>query len=148
MARAGSAAVPDSISSGGFPMTRPGRIILSIAIGLVALVAIVVTAAFVAARTAWFQNFAKEKIIAATEDATGGRVEIGSFHFDPARLRAVVTDFVVHGNEPPGAVPYLRARRAEVEARLFAALKKIVDITYLRLDGPQANILVYPDGRT
>ena len=129
-------------------MSRPGKIILSIAIGLVALVAIVVTAAFVAARTAWFQNFAKEKIIAATEDATGGRVEIGSFHFDPARLRAVVTDFVVHGNEPPGAVPYLRARRAEVEARLFAALKKIVDITYLRLDDPQANILVYPDGRT
>ena len=70
-------------------MSRPGKIILSIAIGLVALVAIVVTAAFVVARTAWFQNFAKEKIIAATEDATGGRVEIGSFHFDPARLRAV-----------------------------------------------------------
>lgn len=129
-------------------MSRPGRVVLSIAIGLVALVAIVVTAALVVARTEWFQNFAKQKIIAATEDATGGRVEIGSFHFDPALLRAVVTDFVVHGNEPPGAAPYLRVSRAEADARLFASLKKIVDITYLGLDEPQANILVYPDGRT
>ena len=129
-------------------MSRPRRIILSIAVGLAALVAIIVTAALVVARTAWFQNFAKEKIVAATEDATGGRVEIGSFHFDLARLRAVATDFVVHGNEPPGATPYLSVRRAEVDARLLASPKKIFDFTYLGLDGPQANILVYADGRT
>jgi translocation and assembly module TamB len=129
-------------------MSIPGKIILSIAIGLVALVAIVVTAAFVVARTDWFQNFAKQKIVAATEDATGGRVEIGSFHFDPAQRRAVVTGFVVHGNEPAGAAPYLRVRRTEVDVRLLSSLNKIVDISYLRLDGPQANILVYPDGTT
>jgi translocation and assembly module TamB len=129
-------------------MRSPWKIISGIAVGLVALVAIVVTAGFFVARTDWFQNFAKKKIVAAAEDATGGRAEIGSFHFDPAQLRAVITDFVVHGNEPPGAAPYLRVHRAEVDARLLLNLNKIVDITYLGLDGPQANILVYPDGRT
>jgi translocation and assembly module TamB len=112
------------------------------------LVVIVVTAAFFVLRTDWFQDFAKQKIVAATEDATGGRVEIGSFRFDPAQLRTVFTDFVVHGYEPPGAAPYLRVRRAEVVVRLFTSLKHIFDINYLGLDGPQANILVYPDGTT
>ena len=124
------------------------RVIRNIAIGLAAsLVALVVVAVMVM-QTDWFRDFVKRKIITAAEDGTGGRVEIGSFTFDPMRLRAVISGIVIHGYEPPASAPYLRARSAQVDVRVFASLKHVFDIAYLRLDRPQANIMVFPDGRT
>ncbi len=129
-------------------MTRRARILRNIAIGLAAFLALTLVLAFVAVQTDWFRNFVKRKLITAVEEGTGGRVEIGSFSFDPAHLRAVVTGFVVHGNEPPGSAPYLSARRAEVDLRVLTSLHHIWDIAYLGLDRPQANIMVFADGRT
>jgi len=60
-------------------MSRRARILRNIAIGLAALMIVVVVAAVVVVRTAWFHNYAKQKIITAAEKGTGGKVEIGSF---------------------------------------------------------------------
>jgi len=129
-------------------MSRRARILRNIAIGLAALMIVVVVAAVVVVRTAWFHDYVKQKIITAAEEGAGGKVEIGSFLFEWSHLRATVTDFVIHGDEPAGSVPYLRVRRTEVDIRLFTSLKHILDLTYLGLDGPEANIMVFPDGRT
>jgi hypothetical protein len=46
-------------------------------------------------RTDWFRNMVREKIVAAVEIGTGGRVELGSFTFDWTHLRArCVPEFV------------------------------------------------------
>jgi len=124
------------------------RVIRNIAIGLAASLVVLVVVAVMVMQTDWFRDFVKRKIITAAEDGTGGRVEIGSFTFDPMRLRAVISGIVIHGYEPPASAPYLRARSAEVDVRVFASLKHVFDIAYLRLDRPQANIMVFPDGRT
>ena len=42
-------------------------------------------------RTDWFRNMVREKIVAAVEEGTGGRAEIGSFEFDWTHLRAKVS---------------------------------------------------------
>ena len=129
-------------------MSSRARIIRNIAIGLAAFLAAVVIVTVMVVQTGWFRDFVKQKIVTAVEEGTGGRVEIGSFLFDPIRLRAVINDVVIHGNEPPGSAPYLSARRVEVDGRLFAGLKHVFDIAYLRMDSPQANIMVFPDGST
>jgi translocation and assembly module TamB len=129
-------------------MSRRARIFRNIAIGLSALIVVVVVSAIMVVRTAAFREFVKTRIITATEEGTGGNVEIGSFSFEWSHLRAIVTNFVIHGHEPAGAAPYLRARRVELDIRLFTGLKHILDIAYLGVEQPEANVIVFPDGST
>jgi translocation and assembly module TamB len=129
-------------------MSRRARFIRNIAIGLAAFLAGVAIVTVEVVKTDWFRDFVKRKIVTAAEEGTGGHVEIGAFLLDPMHLRAVVTDFVIHGYEPPGSEPYLSVRRAQVNIRIFTSLKHVWDIAYLGLDSPQANIIVFPDGST
>lgn len=129
-------------------MSRRARIFRNIAIGLAVFIAIVVLAGIQIVRTDWFRNYVRQKIITATRDATGGEVEVGSFSFAWSGLRAVVTGFVIRGNEPAGSPPFVRASRVEVRLRLFTSLKRILDVTYLGVDRPEVNIIGFADGRT
>src|SRR5579872_5921038 len=128
-------------------MSARMRILRNTAIVVAGLILFCAIAVVVATRTEWFREFARQKLLTAIEDGMGGRVEIGSFSFDPTRLHAVVNNIVVHGNEPSGAAPYLRARQVEVSLRFFSNLK-FLDVEDLKVDQPQANILVAADGTT
>lgn len=129
-------------------MSRRLKIVRNIAIGVVALVAGLGVAGILIVQTDWFRNYVKQKIIASTEESTGGKVEVGSFRFDWRHLRAAVTDFVIHGNEPAGAAPFLIARDVQLVVRPFTSIHHFLDVAYLGIDQPQANIIVFPDGRT
>jgi translocation and assembly module TamB len=129
-------------------MSRRARILRNAGIGVAAFVAIAAIAAILVVRTDRFREYVRQKIIIATEDGTGGRVELGSFTLDWTHLSATITDLVIHGNEPAGSAPYLRAGRVEIHLRLFTSFKRLLDIAYLGVDRPQANILVFPDGST
>jgi translocation and assembly module TamB len=104
--------------------------------------------AVIVVQTDWFREYVRQKIITATETGTGGRVEIGSFSFNPGRMEAVVTNFVIHGKEPQGAAPWIRVARVQVNLRLLTSLRRIVDISYLGVEKPQSNIMVLADGTT
>jgi translocation and assembly module TamB len=129
-------------------MTKPWRIARNIGIGLAGLVAVVVVAAILIVQTDWFRNYVREKIITATEEGTGGRVEVGSFSFSWRALEAVVSDVVIYGKEASGAAPFVRASRVQVNLRLFTSLSRIVDISFLGIERPEVNILVFADGTT
>src|SRR5690242_17072019 len=127
---------------------RVRKWLLRIGLGLVGLVVLVGITTIIVVQTDWFRNFVRQKIITATEEGTGGRVEIESFAFSPRRLEAVVTNFVIHGKEPQGAAPWVRAARVQVNLRLFTSLRRILDVSYLGVSQPQANIMVFADGTT
>lgn len=127
-------------------MTRTTKIIRNIAIGVAALILFVAIAVVVVVQTDWFRNFVRQEIITQTEDATGGRVEVGSFNFDLWHLRAVVTNFVIHGKEPATAAPFVRIARAEVDLKLFEG--GLYSISYLGVRQPEANIIQFADGTT
>lgn len=129
-------------------MSRPKKIALMVARSIAGFVLIIFLAAIIIVQTPWFRNTVRAKIVSAVEDATGGRVEVGSFSFEWTHLRAVVRDFVLHGTEPPTSAPLFRARLLEVDLKLTSPFHGFVDIAYLGLDAPQANVIVYPDGRT
>lgn len=117
-------------------------------VGLVALIVILIVSTIVIVRTDWFRNYVRQKIITATEEATGGTVTLQAFSFQWNHLRATLTNFVIRGNEPPTAAPFVRASRVEVDLRLFTSLKRLLDVSYLGVEAPQVNIIVFPDGRT
>lgn len=129
-------------------MSRPVRILRSIAIAVVAVIAVLAMAAVLIVQSAWFQNYLKQTLIADVDDSTGGRAEIGTFYFELLHFSAVSTDFVLHGTEPAATPPLLRAARIQLNFRPFTSLHHLWDITYLAVDQPQANVIVYPDGHT
>lgn len=129
-------------------MSKRTRIIRNIAIGLAAFIVIVAVALAITIQTDWFREFVKSKIIAATEEGTGGRAEIGSFTLDWRHLRAVAGNFVIHGKELAGSPPWIAVKRAEVDLRLIPNLDHGLDLSYLALDQPAVTILVSPDGST
>ena len=129
-------------------MTRRRKIVAIIAASLAGLILIAFIAGLVILRTDWFRNMVREKIIAAVEDATGGKVDIASFTFDSSHLRAQVRDFTIHGLEPATTAPLFHANLVQVDLKLLSPLKGFVDIAYLLVDSPRANVIVYPDGHT
>src|ERR1700722_15718637 len=129
-------------------MSRPIRILRNIAIALSALILVLALAAVLVVQSRWFQNYVKQTIITSTEDSTGGKVEIGTFQFEWRHLTAVLTDFVIHGTEPAGSVPLARVARVQLNLRLFTSVHHLWGITYLGVDRPQANVIVYADGHT
>ena len=128
-------------------MSRTGKLVRNSAVGLGALIVVVAIAVLLVARTGWFREYVKQRIIVATEEGTGGKVEIGSFDFDEPHLTAVVNDLVIHGDEPAGSAPFVRVRRATLVFRLFIS-GRLFDITSLGIEQPQANVIILANGRT
>jgi translocation and assembly module TamB len=129
-------------------MSRVKRILVWAGGGLLGLVLVLCVAGIVIVRTQWFRNMVREKIVAAVETGTGGRAELSSFSFDWTHLRAHVRNLVVHGLEPADAAPLFRAELLQVDLKLLSPFRGFVDIAYLLVQKPQANIIVGPDGQT
>src|SRR6476469_4725830 len=127
-------------------MSRGRKIAFIIGGSLLGLILLVGIATVVIVQTDWFRNFVRTKIVAAVEESTGGRVELGSFNFTWNHLRADINNFVLHGLEPAGAAPLLRVKHVQVDLKLLSPLKGFVDIAYLQVDTPQANLMVFADG--
>ena len=129
-------------------MTRRRKIITIVAASIAGLILIVFVGAIAVMQTDWFANFVRQKIVAVTEESTGGKVELSRFDFNLWGLRASMDGFVLHGTEGPGQPPLFRAKRLDVALKLLSGLKQVVDLRSVVVDEPQANVIVYPDGRT
>ena len=129
-------------------MSRARKIGLIIGGSLVGLLLAVVVAGVLIARTEWFRNTVREKIVSSVEEATGGKVDVGSFRFDWTNLRAEVRDFVIHGLEPAGSPPLFRASLIEITLKLTSPFRGMANLESLLVDTPQANLMVFANGRT
>ena len=116
--------------------------------GLVALVLALALAMVLALRSDWFREKVRERIITEIERSTGGRAEIGAFHYDWKQRRVSIDDLVLHGSEPSDAPPLLRADSIAVGIKIISILERAIDIRYLDVRHPQVYLIVYADGRT
>jgi translocation and assembly module TamB len=124
------------------------KLLRKLAIVLAGFIVVLAIAAVLIVRSQWFQNYLERTIIASVGESTGGKADMGAFHLEWTHLSAVATDFVIHGTEPAGAAPLVRAARVQLNLRLFTSLHHWYDITYLGFDQPQVNVIVNPDGGT
>ena len=127
-------------------MRKLRRVALRVLVTLVILAGACALAGMFVIRSGWFRERVRQGIIAAVEDTTGGKVELGSFRFDPRHLVASVTPFVLHGTEAPGEPPLLRVESITVGLRIISLLERRVDLAYLRVEQPQARFVFYPNG--
>jgi len=129
-------------------MSRRSRWALIIGASMLGLMILAVVAGIFVAQSSWLRDQVRQRIVAETEKATGGRVEIGSFQFDWDTLTAKLNGFVIHGSEPPGSAPLLRVQFIEVKLKVISFLKKTVDVESVDASEPQAHLIIYPDGTT
>jgi translocation and assembly module TamB len=94
------------------------------------------------------ERIVHQQLIATLEDATGGRVEIGSFHWQPFHLEADAGGLVIHGLEDPGEEPLARIDSLRVRVSLRYFWNPRILLRFLELDHPALHIIFYPDGST
>jgi translocation and assembly module TamB len=126
-----------------------GRIRWSRWFGIPLLIVIALVIAFQATvRTDWFQHKVRDRVIAELERATGGRVELGAFLFDPGTMTISITRLVIRGTEQPPDPPLLSIPSLRVELSLVSLLSAQVSVRALHVQSPEVHLTVAGDGTT
>lgn len=129
-------------------MSRRNRILLRVGAAIASLIVLLGMWVYFTLDSEWFFDKVRMKLIAVVETATGGRVEIGAFHFDRRTLTAEVRQFVLHGTEPAGKPPLFQAANVKVGLKLISLIMPNVDILSLDVASPHVYLVIGPDGRT
>jgi translocation and assembly module TamB len=112
------------------------------------LLAITVIGLYFWASSPGFENFVRREMVRKLEAATGGRVEIGSFHWHLLSLEAEADGVVIHGLEAPGETPYAQIEKVRVwwsKVGFWIPRFPLRELVILR---PHLHLIVYPDGST
>jgi translocation and assembly module TamB len=116
--------------------------------GAAILLAVTLVGLYFVASSSSFENFVRHRIMHRLETATGGRVEIASFHWRLLSLEAEAGGLVIHGLEAPGEAPYAQAERVRVRFSVLGFLSPRILLRDLDIVKPQLHLIVYPDGST
>jgi len=112
------------------------------------LLAITAAGLYFFASSAGFENFVRVQMAFKLETATGGRVEVSSFHWRLLRLEAEAGGLVIHGLEAPGETPYAQADHVRVRISILGFLSPRILLRDLEISRPQIHLIVYRDGST
>jgi len=118
------------------------------AAGAAVLLAISAVCLYLWASSASFENMVRRHLISNLEAATGGRVEIASFHWNLRRLEAEAGGLVIHGLEDPNETPYAQAEHLRVRVSILGLLSPRILLRDLEIYRPQLHLIVYPNGST
>jgi translocation and assembly module TamB len=122
---------------------------LPLAVGsMAALLALAVVGIYFCASSAAFENVVRQRLIASLETATGGRVEIASFHWHLLNLEADAGGLVIHGLESAGETPYARVDHLRVRLSILGFWSPRVLLRDLDVSHPGFHFIVYPNGST
>lgn len=120
---------------------------LSIA-GVVVLCAATVVGLYFWASSASFQDYVRRMLIARLDAATGGRVDIATFHWELLDLEADADGLVLHGLESPDEAPLGKVDRMRVRFSVLGILSPRILLNDLEISHPAFHLIVYQDGTT
>ena len=115
---------------------------------LAALLLLAAVAGVLIVRSDRFHQYVQRRIVEEAERATGGRVELAGYSLDWHNLTAQVQGLVIHGKESPAEPPLLQVGSATLGLRIVSVLETKVDLASLRVERPQAYLVVNADGST
>jgi translocation and assembly module TamB len=100
------------------------------------------------ATSAGFEDLVRKRIVAQIETATGGRVELASFHWHLISLEAEASGLVIHGREAAGEAPYAQIDHLHVGISVLGLMSPRILVRDLEITRPAFHLIVYPDGTT
>ncbi len=122
------------------------RWVWRIAGGLAVVAILIAVTGVLVIRSQWFFDYVRTRIIEEARRATGAQVEMAGFSFDWKTMRARVDGFVLHGKEGPNDAPLVRVASATLGLKVISLFEQSVDLQSLRVEKPEANIIIFPDG--
>lgn len=120
----------------------------TIAGALVALLIMVSTLALYLVQTNWFRERVRERVVSALEQASGGRVELGSFDYQWRTLTAEFGNLVIHGTESAKEQALFRADHLRVGLKIVSVFKRNIDVASVVVVRPRLHLVIAPDGTT
>jgi translocation and assembly module TamB len=87
-------------------------------------------------------------LVHTLQRTTGGRVEMGSFHWSLRHLSIVVDNLTIHGRESADEAPYFYVSQLRLRATLRSYLEPKIVLASLEAVRPEVHLIVYPDGTT
>jgi translocation and assembly module TamB len=135
---------------------KVGRLVAWLVVGVVGLILIAIGGFWWYSTTPDFQHRVGKEIAKVLENATGGRVDVGSVDFSLWHLAIEVDGLVIHGLEGPGEAPYLSADKVQVRVKItsfFAhttgtGIASHIGLNLLRVVHPQVHLIIDKDGKT
>ncbi|MFI5127737.1 MAG: hypothetical protein ACHQJX_13030, partial [Candidatus Acidiferrales bacterium] len=117
---------------------------------LMALVAVMVIAVAITVivESGAGERWARGYIVKKVESSTGGKVELGAFHFWLFPLHAELDDFTLHGKESAGLPPFFHADKIQVGVHIISFFHKKISRSNLEIDRPSVFVRVDEDGRS
>jgi translocation and assembly module TamB len=129
-------------------MRRAIKVVLWALASLAAVAALCVIAALLIVQSSWFHDQVRKRMVQEIEDATGGRVELGSFDFDWRTMTVSVRNLVIHGTEKPEEAPFARVDLIRARLKVISVVERNVDLAEIYLQRPQVSVIVYAGGGT
>ena len=113
----------------------------------------VVLAGIVTLLTLWasspqFEELVRRRLATQLQNVTGGRVEIGSYHWRLLNLEAQADNIVIHGDEAPSEAPYARIDSLRVRFSILRMLSPRIELRELDITRPRIHLIFYRDGTT
>lgn len=130
-----------------FAMRRPVKWLVWLVGLIVGLILLLSLVAVLIVPSRWFEEKVRARMVTEIERVTGGKTEIGVFHFDWRTLTAEVAPFVLRGKEPASEHPLFRTESLRVGLKIVSMLKKDIDIDWVTVEKPQVNILMDENGK-
>jgi translocation and assembly module TamB len=117
-------------------------------IGLLTLVVALSLAVIMILKSGMIDPRLERFAIREIDQMTGGRAEIGSFHFRLRGLRVEMDDFTLHGREKSGTRPLFHADHILVRARLLSFWGKRVALDEVTVENPVIAVEVDARGQS
>ncbi|MFP5277457.1 MAG: translocation/assembly module TamB domain-containing protein [Acidobacteriota bacterium] len=114
----------------------------------VLLLLLALTGLYFYASSQSFQNLVRERLVTSLSNLTGGRVEVGAFHWRLLHLQAEADHVVIHGREAASEAPYASIERLSAQISVLGLLRPHIELANLEIDRPMLHLIVYPDGAT
>ena len=92
------------------------------------------------------EDWMRHEIVRQIEQKTGGRVELGGFHFRLWALRAELDDLTLHGREDKKAAPLFHADRVQVGVRILSFFGRKIALDELIVERPEVVVRYEKDG--
>src|SRR3984893_12043364 len=124
------------------------RIIGWMAVALVGLILVGVVGGYFYLKSSGFKQYALRTIVQRTNDATGGRAEIGNLDFQLSTLTAHLYGIIVHGGESSDQAPLLQIDKLTVGLKIQSILHHKVFLSELLIDHPVAHVRVDGEGKS
>jgi translocation and assembly module TamB len=127
---------------------RRRRMLLWTCGGLGGILVVIILGTFIWMGSPACENLIRKRIIAGIETATGGRVEIGTFHWHLLDLEAEASGLVIHGREAVGEAPYAQVDHLHIRISILGFFSPRILLRDLEVIRPAFHLIVYGDGST